>query len=141
MVKRKRSTRNLDGREYSRPTWCFNKLLFIEKEGFFDALKQERWPETYDCALLTSKVYATRSAKDLIDLLAEHDEPITVFCVHDADAAGTMIYQTLTEATRAEMQGQSRSWTLNSSRGKRRTWDLSPSPSSAGATSEPSQIM
>jgi hypothetical protein len=33
--------------------------------------------------------------------LAEHDEPVTVFCVHDADAAGTMIYQTLQEETKA----------------------------------------
>jgi hypothetical protein len=86
---------------YSRPPWRFNKLLFIEKEGFFEALKSERWPETYDCALMTSKGYATRAAKDLIDLLAEHDEPITIFCAHDADSAGTMIYQTLRAETRA----------------------------------------
>ena len=37
----------------------------------------------------------------LIDKLAEHDEPVTVFCVHDADAYGTMIHQTLQEATNA----------------------------------------
>src|SRR5262249_43835693 len=33
--------------------------------------------------------------------LAEHDEPVTVFCVHDADAHGTTIYETFQEATKA----------------------------------------
>src|SRR5262249_5894316 len=35
------------------------------------------------------------------DKLAEHDEPVDVFLVHDADAYGTMIYQTFQEATKA----------------------------------------
>jgi hypothetical protein len=43
----------------------------------------------------------SRSARDLIDKLVEHDEPITVFCVHDADASGGMIFQTLQEETKA----------------------------------------
>jgi len=37
----------------------------------------------------------------LVDKLAEHDEPVDVFLVHDADAYGTMIYQTFQEATKA----------------------------------------
>jgi len=87
--------------DYQRPAWTFNKLLFIEKEGLVQALKQIRWPEQNDCALITSKGQATRALKDIIDLLAEDKEPITVFCVHDADAAGTMIYQSLQEETRS----------------------------------------
>jgi DNA topoisomerase VI subunit A len=50
---------------------------------------------------MSSKGFSTRACRDLIDKLAEHDEPVTVFCAHDADAYGTMIYQTLQEATRA----------------------------------------
>ena len=50
---------------------------------------------------MSSKGFSTRAARDLVDKLAEHDEPVTIFCVHDADAAGTMIYQTLQEATKA----------------------------------------
>ena len=50
---------------------------------------------------MSSKGFSTRAARDLIDKLAEHDEPVTVFCVHDADASGTMIYQTLQEETKA----------------------------------------
>jgi hypothetical protein len=86
---------------YERPAWSFNKLLYIEKEGAQEALKQDGWLERHDCAVMSSKGFSTRAARDLIDKLGEHDEPIKVFCAHDADASGTMIYQTLQEATRA----------------------------------------
>jgi hypothetical protein len=86
--------------DYTRPEWTFNKLLYIEKEGFSEALKDVRWPEQHDIALMSSKGFSTRAARDLIDKLAEHDEPIAVFCVHDADAAGCMIFQTLQEETK-----------------------------------------
>jgi hypothetical protein len=87
--------------QFRRPAWTFNKILYIEKEGFFSLLIDERWPERHDCALMTSKGYTTRAVKDLIDLLGKDGEPITVYCVHDGDAAGTMIFQTLQEATTA----------------------------------------
>jgi hypothetical protein len=86
---------------YERPVWTFNKLLYIEKEGFSEALKENGWAERHDCALISSKGFSTRAAKDLVDKLAEHDEDCTVFCVHDADAWGPMIYQTFQEATKA----------------------------------------
>ena len=66
-----------------------------------EALKQNRWLERHDCAVMSSKGFSTRAARDLIDKLVEHDEPVEVFCVHDADASGTMIYQTLQEETKA----------------------------------------
>ena len=87
--------------EYERPAWTFNKMIYIEKEGLNEALKEVRWAERHDCAVMSSKGFSTRAARDLIDKLAEHDEPVEVFCVHDADAYGTMIYQTLQEATKA----------------------------------------
>jgi hypothetical protein len=87
--------------EYERPSWTFNKLLYIEKEGFSEALKEVRWGERHDCALISSKGFTTRAVRDLVDKLAEHDEPVTVFCVHDADAYGTMIFETFQEATKA----------------------------------------
>jgi hypothetical protein len=74
--------------------------LYCEKEGFFAILRSEQWPEHHDCALLTSKGQATRAAKDLLDLLGETAEDLLFFCIHDADAAGTTIYQALQEATR-----------------------------------------
>jgi len=91
----------LSVRDYERPIWTFDKILYLEKEGFTQALQSVGWLERHDCAILSSKGYTTRAARDLVDKLAEHDEPVTVFCVHDADAFGTMIYQTFQEATKA----------------------------------------
>ena len=87
--------------EYERPAWTFNKIIYIEKEGANEALKDNGWLERNDCAVMSSKGYSTRAARDLIDKLAEHDEPITVYAVTDADAYGSMIHQTLQEATKA----------------------------------------
>ena len=87
--------------DYDRPVWTFNKLVYVEKEGFSEALKDEQWGERHDCALISSKGFTTRAARDLVDKLAEHDEPVTVFCVHDADASGGLIYQTFQEETKA----------------------------------------
>jgi len=87
--------------DYERPAWTFDKLVYIEKEGFSEALKDSDWAERHDCMLMSSKGFTTRAARDLVDKLAEHDELITVYCVHDADAAGPMIYQTFQEATKA----------------------------------------
>lgn len=87
--------------DYERPEWTFSQILYIEKEGFFEALKAAQWPERHDCALVTSKGFTTRAVRDLLDLLGDGGEPIRVFCVHDADAFGTMIFQTLGEETKA----------------------------------------
>jgi hypothetical protein len=86
---------------YRRPGWLFNKVLFIEKEGLFNVLIQAGFPEQYDCMLLTSSGHGTGAAKDLIDLIADTDEPCEFFVLHDADAAGTLIFQSLQEETRA----------------------------------------
>jgi hypothetical protein len=87
--------------EYARPDWTFNKILYSEKEGFFPILKDTKWAERHDCALMTSKGYASRAVKDILDLLGETAEELLFFCIHDADAAGTMIYESLQEATKA----------------------------------------
>lgn len=86
---------------YIRPSWTFNKILYSEKEGFFTILRDAKFPERYDCALLTSKGYASRAVKDLFDLLGDTDEEIYFYCIHDADAAGSKIYETLQGETMA----------------------------------------
>jgi hypothetical protein len=85
--------------EYRRPEWLFNKILYIEKEGLFEVLKQRKFPERYDCALLSSKGFASRAVRDLIDLLPETGEEIHVFAIHDADGPGTSIYESLVKET------------------------------------------
>jgi hypothetical protein len=87
--------------DYRRPAWLFNKVLYCEKEGFFSILRAVNWPERNDCALISSKGFSSRAARDFIDLLAETGEECQFFCIHNADASGTMIYQTLQQATRA----------------------------------------
>jgi hypothetical protein len=86
---------------YRRPEWTFNKILYCEKEGFFPTLRDALWPERHDCALLTSKGFATRAARDVLDLLGETDEPLEFFCIHDADGPGTMIHEKLEKGTKA----------------------------------------
>ncbi len=87
--------------KYVRPDWMFNKVLYCEKEGFFEIFKSVQWAERNDCALMTSKGFSSRAARDLIDHLADTDEECKFFCIHDSDAQGTMIYQTLQSATKA----------------------------------------
>lgn len=87
--------------KYELPKYNMRSILFIEKEGFFEILKDTQWPERNDCALLSSKGFASRAARDVIDLLGNSDEELCFYCIHDSDASGTLIYQALTEATRA----------------------------------------
>jgi DNA topoisomerase VI subunit B len=87
--------------KYHRPFWTFNKMVYIEKAGTQQNLIETGWPEEFDCAIASVAGFTTRAIKDLVDLLATSTEPVTVFCVHDADAAGTMIYHTLQNETKA----------------------------------------
>lgn len=95
----KLGTKNVE--RYHRPVFSFNKILYSEKEGFFEILKDAGFCEKHDCALLTSKGFASRAARDVIDLLAETEEELLFFCIHDADISGTLIYQALQGATKA----------------------------------------
>lgn len=86
---------------YKRPAWTFKRILYCEKEGLFTVLRDSKWPERHDCALLSSKGFASRAVRDVLDLLGDDSEEIQVFCIHDGDASGTLIYQALQEGTRA----------------------------------------
>lgn len=87
--------------KYKRPEWTFNKILYCEKEGFISILCEAGWPERNDCALVTSKGQASRAVKDLFDLLGETEEELLFFCIHDSDAAGTVIYDSLQNETKS----------------------------------------
>jgi hypothetical protein len=87
--------------KYTRPFWTFHRLLVIEKAGTQQNLIETGWPEEFDTAIASVAGFTTRAIKDLVDLLAKSTEPVTVFCVHDADAAGTMIWHTLQHETKA----------------------------------------
>jgi DNA topoisomerase VI subunit B len=88
---------------YSRPPWSYSNILFLEKEDLVSALRQSGFLDRWDCFALSSKGFSSRAARDLIDKIGASgkEEPTKFFCVHDADASGSLISQTLTRATRA----------------------------------------
>jgi hypothetical protein len=88
---------------YSRPPWNYSNILFLVKEDLVSVLRQSGFLDRWDCFALSSKGFSSRAARDLIDKIGASgkDEPIKFFCVHDADASGSLISQTLTRATRA----------------------------------------
>ena len=91
----------LNVEKYEQPKYLFNKVLYVEKGGFFPLLIEQKWPERHDCALLTSQGFASRAARDVIDLLGDSEEELTFYAIHDADGPGTAIIEALQEATRA----------------------------------------
>ena len=88
---------------YNRPPWAYSNILFLEKEDLVSALRQSGFLNRWDCFALSSKGFSSRAARDLIDKIGASgkEEPTKFFCVHDADASGSLISQTLTHATRA----------------------------------------
>src|SRR5262249_19625864 len=86
---------------YRRHPWKYKIVMFIEKEGFFEALIADGFPERHDCALLTSKGFSSRAIRDLIDKIGGTDEPVQFCALHDCDGYGTKILETLRFATAA----------------------------------------
>jgi hypothetical protein len=83
---------------YKIPDWEYNKILYIEKEGFkaiFDAVKLG---QRYDMAFMTAKGFATRAAKELLSRAS--DKEIIILVAHDADLSGYEIARTLEAETR-----------------------------------------
>jgi hypothetical protein len=93
----------LEVERYRMPEHNYNKILYTEKEGLQQILLDENWPERHDCALVSSKGFATRALRDLIDMIhaTDPEKEVDVFCIHDCDGPGTLIYQALCEATSA----------------------------------------
>lgn len=87
--------------DYEVPELLFNKILYAEKEGIVSILRQNGFPERHDCALLSSKGFASRAARDVLDRMGDSSEDLMFFCIHDADAEGTKIHEALQSATRA----------------------------------------
>ena len=49
--------------DYERPPWTFNKIVYIEKQGYFEALKAEKWPERHDCACSRQGLLVARHSR------------------------------------------------------------------------------
>ena len=95
------SHRHACGRKLQTATVELQQIPLYRKGRLLRSTQGSGWFERHDCAPASSKGYTTSAIRDLVDKLAEHDEPVVVICVTDADAYGTMIYQTFQEATKA----------------------------------------
>ncbi|MBA7684872.1 hypothetical protein ES703_93285 [subsurface metagenome] len=75
----------------------FSSVLFIEKEGFNEILKDAEISKKYDMAIISTKGMLVKAACDLLS----HMQSITrIFALHDFDKSGFNILKTLKEGTR-----------------------------------------
>lgn len=91
----------LNVEKYRRPEYTFSHVIFSEKQGLLSTLKEAGWPERNDCALVSSQGFASRAARDVLDLLGDSGEPVYFYSLHDGDNAGGLIHQALLEETKA----------------------------------------
>jgi DNA topoisomerase VI subunit B len=79
------------------PSARFGAILYIEKEGFLELLRQARFGERYDMAICSSKGMGSTSLRTLLENLSQK---VMVGCLHDFDKSGFSIVGTLTQDTR-----------------------------------------
>ena len=82
----------------SGPSGRYKFALFIEKEGFHHLLKDERFAERYDLAIMSSKGMSNTSTRRLVESLTE--QGVTILVAHDFDRSGIDILAKLTGDTR-----------------------------------------
>jgi hypothetical protein len=91
----------LNVEKFDRPQWRFNKLLFIEKEGFHEALIEVGWPDRHDVTLITSKGQPTDAVHVAICRIGLTGEPVQILALHDADCAGSKMIEVLRDEARS----------------------------------------
>ncbi len=84
--------------ETKGPTNRFGAVLFIEKEGFTEILRDAGIDKKHDIALMSTKGLPVKAACDLAQAL--EDKGVTIYVLHDFDLAGFKIVKTLREGTR-----------------------------------------
>jgi DNA topoisomerase VI subunit A len=82
------------------PNGCFGAVLYVEKEGFMPLFERVKLAERYDIAIMSSKGMSVTAARDLVNHL---NVPVVV--LHDFDASGIIIVDTLANSTRRYAYG------------------------------------
>jgi hypothetical protein len=90
-------TREVEG--YVFPSWLYDKILFVEKQGLWPVFREARLAERYDMAIVAGEGYATEACRVLFRN-AEKAHDYQLFVLHDADPYGYNIARTLREKTR-----------------------------------------
>jgi DNA topoisomerase VI subunit A len=75
-------------------------VLYVEKEGFMPLFERVKLAERYDIAIMSSKGMSVTAARDLVNHL---NVPVVV--LHDFDASGIIIVDTLANSTRRYAYG------------------------------------
>ncbi|MCP5088598.1 MAG: sensor histidine kinase [Rhodobacteraceae bacterium] len=84
---------------HTRPEERFAGLLFVEKEGFTELIRDSGILERFDLALASTKGMSTTAARALIDEMAGRVPDFAVFVAADFDITGQTIRRTLTSDT------------------------------------------
>ncbi len=91
-------TPNIDRKIATKgPEHRFGSVLFIEKEGFNEQLKDARIDKKYDLALMSTKGMPVKAACDLLSRLQSR---VDIYVLHDFDLSGFIILKTLRQGTR-----------------------------------------
>ncbi len=85
--------------DYEFPLLVYDKILYIEKAGFYESLKAVQLSERYDIAIITAEGYANEAIRTLFQR-ASSQYQYKLFVLHDADPDGYNIARTLQEETR-----------------------------------------
>jgi DNA topoisomerase VI subunit B len=94
-------TREVDS--YQFPSWLYDKILYIEKKGFWPVIEAARLAEKYDMAVILGEGYSSEAARVLFSN-ADKNQSYKLFVLHDCDPHGYNICRTLAEET-ARMPG------------------------------------
>ena len=89
-------TREADSYEF--PHWCYDKILYIEKKGFWPVLKDAYLAERHDMAIVCAEGYSTTAIRSLF-AKAQTELNYKIFVCHDCDPDGYNIARTLREST------------------------------------------
>jgi hypothetical protein len=84
---------------HTRPEERFAGLLFVEKEGFTELIRESGILERFDLALASTKGMSVIAARALIDEMAGRVPDFMVFVAGDFDITGQTIRRTLTGDT------------------------------------------
>jgi len=90
-------------RDYTFPSWLYDKILYVEKKGVWPILQAARLAERYDLAVCAGEGYASEACRVLFQA-ASTQQQYQLFVLHDSDPDGYNIARTLQEET-ARMPG------------------------------------
>ena len=85
------------------PELQYNSVLFVEKQGFNEILKQSGFIKKFNIGLMSSQGFGTRALKKLTAYFLS--KGIKVYVLHDCDIAGYLIKEKLLTGSRTFKQG------------------------------------